>query len=93
VSCAIAATSVFIAREADRPLGELPDEIAISVISAAELELGVLRNHDPDTRAPRTATFARVRNIYPLLPVDEAVASCYARLADPRTSERSTQSK
>jgi predicted nucleic acid-binding protein len=82
VSRAIADTSVFIAREADRPLGELPDQIAVSVITAAELELGVLRARDPDTRATRTATLARVRAAYPLLPVDEVVASCYARLAD-----------
>jgi predicted nucleic acid-binding protein len=82
VSRAIADTSVFIAREADRPLGELPDEIAVSVITAAELELGVLRAVDPDTRATRTATLARVRSSYPLLAVDEVVASCYARLAD-----------
>ncbi|MGH2872537.1 MAG: PIN domain-containing protein [Solirubrobacteraceae bacterium] len=82
MSRAIADTSVFIAREAERPLGELPDEIAVSVITAAELELGVLRARDPDTRATRTATLARVRASYPLLPVDDAVASCYARLAD-----------
>jgi predicted nucleic acid-binding protein len=82
VTRAIADTSVFIAREADRPLGDLPDEIAVSVITAAELELGVLRARDPDIRATRTATLARVLATYPLLPVDEIVASCYARLAD-----------
>jgi predicted nucleic acid-binding protein len=82
VSRAVADTSVFIAREADRPLGELPEEIAVSVITAAELELGVLRAVDPDTRATRTATLVRVRASYPLLVVDEVVASCYARLAD-----------
>jgi hypothetical protein len=70
MSRAIADTSVFIAREADRPLGDLPDEIAVSVITAAELELGVLRARDPDTRATRTATLARVRGTYPLLPID-----------------------
>ncbi|MGA9859288.1 MAG: PIN domain-containing protein [Solirubrobacteraceae bacterium] len=79
---AVADTSVFIAREADRPLGELPDEIAVSVITAAELELGVLRARHADARAARTATLVRVRSSYPLLPVDEVVASCYARLAD-----------
>ena len=82
MSRAIADTSVFIAREAERPLGELPEEIAVSVITAAELELGVLRAGDPDTRATRTATLARVRATYPMLAIDEAVASCFARLAD-----------
>jgi len=82
VSRAIADTSVFIAREAGRPLGVLPDEIAVSVVSAAELELGVLRAHDQATRARRLATLARVRAAYPLLPIDDATASCFARLAD-----------
>lgn len=79
---AIADTSVFIAREADRPLGELPDEIAVSVITAAELELGVLRATSPGIRATRLATLARVKAAYPMLPVDDATASCYARIAD-----------
>ncbi|HEV7807962.1 MAG TPA: PIN domain-containing protein [Solirubrobacteraceae bacterium] len=79
---AIADTSVFIAREAGRPLGDLPDEIAVSVITAAELELGVLRAPDPSSRAVRLGTLARVRATYELLPIDGATASCFARLAD-----------
>ena len=82
MSRAIADTSVFIAREAGRPLKALPDEIAVSVITAAELELGVLRASDPSTRATRLATLSSVRSAYPLLPVDEATASCFARIAD-----------
>lgn len=75
-------TSVFIVREADRPLGELPDEIAVSVITAAELELGVLRAADPSTRATRLATLSRVRAEYTLLHIDDGTASCFARIAD-----------
>ena len=82
MSRAVADTSVFIAREAGRPLGELPDEIAVSVVTAAELELGVLRASDRTARAIRLATLSRVRAEYPLLGVDEAAASCFARLAD-----------
>ena len=82
MSRAIADTSVFIAREAGRPLGDLPDEIAVSVVTAAELELGVLRASDPSSRATRLATLASVRSAYPLLPIDEATASCFARIAD-----------
>lgn len=78
---AIADTSVFIAREADRELGKLPDELAVSVVTAAELELGVLRATDTDTRARRLATLAQVRAAYPLLPVDAEIASCFARIA------------
>jgi predicted nucleic acid-binding protein len=81
VTKAIADTSVFIAQETDRELGELPDEIAVSVVTAAELELGVLRAKDTDTRARRLATLAQVRATYPLLPVDAETASCFARIA------------
>ena len=79
MSRAIADTSVFIAREAGRPLGDLPDLIAVSVITVAELELGVLQ---ASSRATRLATLSRVRAAYPLLPIDEATASCFARIAD-----------
>ncbi len=78
---AVADTSVFIARESGRPLGALPQQVAVSVITAAELELGVLRARDGRTRAIRLATLAQVRSTYPLLPIDEAVATHFARLA------------
>jgi predicted nucleic acid-binding protein len=82
LSRAVADTSVFVARETGRPLGELPDEIAISVVTAAELELGVLRASDPESRAIRLRTLSRVRAEYPALPIDDQTASCFARLAD-----------
>jgi predicted nucleic acid-binding protein len=82
VSRAIADTSVFIARERGRPLGILPDEIAVSVVTAAELELGVLRAVDPAARAIRVRTLLRVRAQYPLLVIGDMTASCFARIAD-----------
>jgi predicted nucleic acid-binding protein len=82
MSRAVADTSVFIAGEAGRALGTLPDEIAVSVVTAAELELGVLRASDPDVRATRLRTLARVRSEYPLLTIDAQTASCFAQLAD-----------
>jgi predicted nucleic acid-binding protein len=82
VSRAIADTSVFIARGAGRPLRDLPDEIAVSVVTAAELELGVLRATDPTTRAARLRTLARVRSEHPLFHIEEMTASCFARIAD-----------
>ena len=78
---AVADTSVFIARESGRSLGPLPDELAISVITTAELELGVLRAGDAGVRSIRLATLVQVRSTYPLLPVDDAVATCFARIA------------
>jgi predicted nucleic acid-binding protein len=82
MSRAVADTSVFIAREAGRALGTLPDEVAVSVVTAAELELGVLRALDPAVRATRLRTLARVRAEYWLLTIDDQTASCFARLAD-----------
>jgi len=77
----VADTSVFVAQETGRELGDLPERIAVSVITAAELELGVLRAAEPESRALRLATLSRVQATYPLLPVDAEVASCFARLA------------
>jgi predicted nucleic acid-binding protein len=81
LSRAVADTSVFIAQETGRELGDLPERIAVSVVTAAELELGVLRASDPSARAIRLSTLARVQAAYPLLPVDPEVASCFARIA------------
>jgi len=81
LSRAIADTSIFIAQGTGRELGELPDEIAVSVITAAELELGVLRAEDRDVRARRLSTLSRVQATYSLLPVDPETASCFARIA------------
>ncbi len=86
MSRAIADTSVFIAQETGRELGELPEQIAVSVVTAAELELGVLRAAGPDARATRLSTLARVQATYPLLPVDPEVASCFARIASAELS-------
>lgn len=81
MSKAVADTSIFIAQETGRALGELPEKIAVSVITVAELELGVLRATDPDARARRLSTLARVQSTYPLLPIGPEVASCFARIA------------
>jgi predicted nucleic acid-binding protein len=81
VKRAIADTSVFVAQETGRELADLPEYIAVSVVTAAELELGVLRADDTNTRARRLATLSRVRAAYPLLPIDAAVGSCFARIA------------
>ncbi len=78
-------TSVFIARESGRPLGELPERVAVSVITIGELQLGVLNAGDDDTRARRADTLALARAADPL-PIGEAVMVAWARLvADCRT--------
>lgn len=78
---AVADTSIFIAQETGRELGELPEKIAVSVITIAELELGVLRATDAEARARRLSTLSRVQSIYPLLPIGPEIASCFARIA------------
>jgi predicted nucleic acid-binding protein len=87
LSRAIADTSVFIAQESGRELGDLPEQIAVSVVTAAELELGVLRASNPTSRAIRLSTLSRVQATYALLPVDPEVASCFARIASSELSK------
>lgn len=72
-------TSVFIAREATRPLGPLPDRVAVSVVTIGELELGVLAAAEDDVLARRADTLALARQSDPI-PVDEPVMSAWARL-------------
>ena len=82
MSRAVLDTSIFIAVEQGRPLRrELPDEVGVSVVTLAELELGVLVARDPDTRSQRLSTLTRVREEAAGLPADGRVASAYARLA------------
>lgn len=78
---AVADTSVFVAQENDRALGELPDALAVSVVTAAELELGVLRATNVGVRRQRLATLLAVKATYPLLDIDERTAACFAALA------------
>ncbi len=79
---AVADTSTFIAQESGRRLGDFPDAVAVSVITAAELELGVLRARGVESRTRRVATLDRIRRSHQLLPVDVATASCFARIAE-----------
>ncbi len=80
MTSAILDTSVFIAEEQGRPLAPLPDEVGTSVVTLAELELGVLLATDARTRARRLATVTRARELMAPLPIDERVASAFAAL-------------
>jgi predicted nucleic acid-binding protein len=72
-------TSVFIARESERALGELPAQVAISVVTIGELQLGVLHARDGVTRARRADTLALARGADPI-PISEAIMVGWARL-------------
>jgi predicted nucleic acid-binding protein len=79
---AILDTSIFVAVEHKRDLGRaLPDEVGVSVVTLAELELGVLVARDSESRAARLATLTRLREQTAGIPIDDRVASAYARLA------------
>ena len=82
MSRAVLDTSVLIAREQGRSLEHpLPTDVAISVISIAELELGVLMARDAAARGQRLRTLTEVRSLTGALPIDERTASAYAQLA------------
>jgi len=74
-------TSVFIAAESGRGLDEklLPDESAVSVITLAELQAGVLAAKDTETRARRLSTLDALGDIE-LLEVDAPCALVWAQM-------------
>jgi predicted nucleic acid-binding protein len=81
-------TSVFVARESGRPLASLPDEGRVSVITVAELRIGVLVAEDPAIRARRMRTLSAVEALDPL-PVDDGAARAFAEIvADSRRRGR-----
>ena|SRR5713101_269245 len=82
-------TSFFVATESGRPLGEMAgvDETDISVVTLAELTLGVLMAGEND-RAKRVATLTAVESTWDPLPVDAEVARTFARIAADLRSRR-----
>jgi predicted nucleic acid-binding protein len=74
-------TSVFIATETGRQLDEalIPDEVATTVVTLAELHAGVLAATTSDIRAQRLATLESVADVE-TLPVDDEAARMWARL-------------
>jgi predicted nucleic acid-binding protein len=73
-------TSVFIAQETGRARASLPAMAAVSVITLAELHLGVLLTEDPHVRAQRLRTLSSVEGLFDPLPVDAAVARTFAEI-------------
>ena len=82
-------TTVLIAREQGRPLGALPEESAISVVTVAELHIGVLLADEPRVRAQRMRSLSEVERRFDALPVDKDVARNFAMIvADARRRGR-----
>jgi predicted nucleic acid-binding protein len=74
-------TSVLIAIESGRPLRTeaMPDTTAISVVTKAELRVGIFAAEDIETRDRRLMTFELANRIV-ALPVDEAVSRAWAQM-------------
>jgi predicted nucleic acid-binding protein len=81
VTRGLADTTIFIARESGRPLDQpsLPDELAVSIVTVAELRLGVLVAADVRVRDLRLATLTVAMSLEPV-PIDDDVAEQWARL-------------
>lgn len=73
-------TSVLIGWENDRfDKSKLPGTVSVSVITVAELRLGVLNAATLEARARRMATLRLVESLEPF-PVDDKVAEAWATL-------------
>jgi len=74
-------TSFFVAAESGRPRRELHgvSETEVSVVTLAELTLGVLVAGDAD-RANRVATLSAVESTWDPLPIDAGVAREFAQI-------------
>jgi predicted nucleic acid-binding protein len=74
---AILDTSVVIAD----PVAPIPGDLAISAITLAELNFGVLIAKSAEVRAERLRRLSLLQQRFDALPVDDAVAISYGRLA------------
>jgi toxin FitB len=74
---AILDTSVAIADQ----VSPIPGVLAISAITLAELNFGVLVAETTDVRAERLRRLSLLQQRFDALPVDEAVSVSYGRLA------------
>lgn len=74
---AILDTSVVIATD----VGYLEGDLAISSATLAELHFGVLVAREASVRAERLRRLSILQKHFDALPVDEAVAASYGRLA------------
>lgn len=74
---AILDTSVLVAGGT----GALDGDLAISVVSIAEIHFGVLAAPDDTSRAERLELLTGILGAFEPLPVDEAVAASWGRLA------------
>ena len=73
-------TSVLIAQESDRPRGDVPARAAISVVTLAELRLGVILAADAETHDRRLRTLTRTERLFEALPITVDVAGAFSEI-------------
>src|SRR5947209_14897498 len=75
-------TSVVIAREEDpRVEPALPQEVAVSVATLAELHYGVLVAKDAETRQHRLRRLGVIEGTFQPIPIDAGIARAFATVA------------
>lgn len=74
-------TSVFIAFESGRLVDRilLPDELAVSVVTIAELQVGILTAQDATVKSRRLKTYLDALQFNPI-DIDQQIAECWATL-------------
>ena len=70
-------TSVLVADD----IIPIPGELAVSIASIAELHFGILVAKNEQARATRLARLSAIQRRFDALPIDDAVAESYGRLA------------
>jgi predicted nucleic acid-binding protein len=82
VSRGLLDTSVLLAREEDPALKDaLPQEIAISIVTLAELHYGVLVAKNDETRQHRLRRLGIFEATLQPIPIDASIARTYAAVA------------
>ncbi len=92
LSRALLDTSVVIDGYASLQADDIPETMAISVITLGELRAGVRLAGDPSARATRQRRLNAVRDTFEPIPVNETIAEHYGDvLAAARTAGRTTK--
>lgn len=77
----LADTSLFIALESGRPVrvDDIPEQLAVSIVTVGELRAGVLSAVDSESRARRLEMLIRVLAMDPVS-IDDSVAQAWSEL-------------
>jgi hypothetical protein len=81
MSRALIDTNIFVARETGRSLdlSKIPDELAVSVVTIAELQIGILTAKDATVKSRRLKTYRDALQFNPV-DIDQQIAEDWATL-------------